>query len=149
MDCSDPRKLLLSVPYNYTEEMAYINNDILLTHKQKSINTGRLNYFLQNVGKGVPDCVFITTFGLDGPASTSILKYNGDSITYTDDSSRFGIPDRSRDESIRTYNVISFYLDQKNYEDKIISVDYHAITSDNKDIIVFSDIIFLDVKRMY
>lgn len=85
---------------------------------------------------------------MDGPASTSILKYNGD-ITYTDDSSRFGIPDRSRDESIRTYNVISFYLDQKNYEDKVISIDYHTITSDNKDIIVFSDITFLDVKRMY
>lgn len=149
MDCSNPKEFLLSVPYDYTEEMAFINNDILLTYKKKSINTGRLNYFLQNVEKGISDCVFITTFGLDGPATTSILKYDSDIITYTEDSSRFGIPYGSRDESIKTYNIVSLYLDQKNYEDKIISVDYHAITSDNIDLVIFSDITFLNVIRMY
>ena len=64
--CSDPEKILLSVPYNYSVEMAFINNDILNTPSAKSINTGRLNLFIQNVNYGIPDCVFITTFGIDG-----------------------------------------------------------------------------------
>jgi hypothetical protein len=74
-------------PYNYTVEMAYINNDILNTPTAKSINTGRLNQFVQNVNNGIPDCVFITTFGIDGPATTSILKYDGSDITYITDNS--------------------------------------------------------------
>ena len=36
MDCSEPRQFLLSVPYKYTEEMAFINNGILLTYKKKN-----------------------------------------------------------------------------------------------------------------
>lgn len=59
MDCSDPRKFLLSVPYNYTEEMTYINNDILLTHMQKSINTGRLNFFYKTLKKEYQTVFFI------------------------------------------------------------------------------------------
>jgi hypothetical protein len=144
IDCNDPVKILLSMPYNYTVEMAFINNDILNTPTAKSINTGRLNLFIQNVNNGITDCVFITTFGIDGPAATSILKYDGRDITYITDNSRFS----------QIYGDIHYYKIKKLYTEttyfnNLIVTSYHVITSDNIDFVIYNDNVFIYVKRLY
>lgn len=144
MDCSDPTNILLSVPYDYTVEMAYNNNDILNTPTAKSINTGRLNLFMQNVNTGIPDCVFITTFGIDGPASTSILKYDGSVITYTFDNSRFS----QIYGDIYTNVITNLFTETTQNDDNVIVTSYHAITPDDKDFVVYRDIVFINVRRL-
>ena len=141
-NCDDPISILLATPFDYTVEMAFDNNDILNTPTAKSINTGRLNLFIQNVNNGIPDCVFITTFGIDGPAATSILKYDGNEITYYVDNSRYSnIPG-----DLKTYKIIKLYTDISNFPNMIVT-NYHAVSSENIDFIVFRDIIFIKVKR--
>lgn len=144
VDCSDPERILLSVPYNYTVEMSYINNDILNTPTAKSINTGRLNLFIQNVNNGIPDCVFITTFGIDGPATTSILKYDGNDITYITDNSRLS----QIYGDIHSYKIKKLYTKTTNLNNLIVT-SYHVIKYNNIDIIIFNDNVFIYVKRTY
>jgi hypothetical protein len=145
MDCSDPVQILLSVPYEYTVEMAYKNYDILNTPTARSINTGRLNLFMQNINDRISDCVFITTFGIDGPASTSILKYDGSVITYAYDISRF-----SHIKGDIYTNVITYlFTETIQNDDNLIVTSYHAITPDNKDFVVYRDIVFTKVRRIY
>jgi hypothetical protein len=124
--------------------MAYINNDILNTPTAKSINTGRLNLFIQNVNNGIPDCVFITTFGIDGPATTSILKYDGSDITYITDSSRFS----KIYGDIHSYKIKKLYTETTNFNNLIVT-GYHVITSDNIDFVIYNDNVFIYVKRLY
>ncbi len=143
MDCSDPIKFLQSVPFDYTLDMAYMNYDILNTPTARSINTGRLNLFIQNLNNGISDCVFITTFGIDGPATTSILKYDGNDITYTVDNSRY-----NQGYSINTYKITNLYTDTTS-ESNLFSTNYHAVITDNSDFIIYKDIVFLNVKRLY
>lgn len=131
-------------PYNYTVEMAYINNDILNTPTAKSINTGRLNLFVQNVNNGIPDCVFITTFGIDGPATTSILKYDGSDITYITDNSRYS----QFYGDIHSYKIKKLYTEKTHFNNLIVT-GYHVITSDNADYAIYNDNAFLYVKRLY
>ncbi len=144
IDCNEPVKMLLSVPYNYTVEMAYINNDILNTPTAKSINTGRLNLFIQNVNNGIPDCVFITIFGIDGPAATSILKYDGSNIIYITDSTRFS----QIYGDIHSYKIKKLYTETTNFNNLIVT-GYHVITSDNIDFVIYNDNVFIYVKRLY
>lgn len=144
MECNDPIQILLSVPYDYTVEMAYENNDILNTPTAKSINTGRLNLFMQNVNNGIPDCVFITTWGIDGPPVTSILKYDGNLTTYYFDNSRFS----QIHGDIHSYVVEKIFIETTNY-DNLIVTSYHALTTDNIDFVVYRDNVFLYVKRVY
>ncbi len=144
IDCNEPVKMLLSVPYNYTVEMAYINNDILNTPTAKSINTGRLNQFIQNVNNGIPDCVFITIFGIDGPAATSILKYDGSNIIYITDSTRFS----QIYGDIHSYKIKKLYTETTNFNNLIVT-GYHVITSDNIDFVIYNDNVFIYVKRLY
>jgi len=151
MNCSDPVKFLQTVPLDYTVDMAYVNYDILQTPDARSINTGRLNLFIQNVENGIPDCVFVTTFGLDGPATTSILKFDGRNITYTIDNRRFNIENRgndSLDTSIRTYNIRYLYTDITS-ADNLFTTNYHAVTTDNLDYTIYNDIVFTKVKRLF
>lgn len=143
MDCNDPIKYLQSVPFDYTVDMAYMNYDILNTPTARSINTGRLNLFIQNLNNGICDCVFITTFGIDGPATTSILKYDGNNITYTIDNSRY-----NQAYSITSYNITTLYTDITS-ENNLFSTNYHAVTTDNIDFIIYRDVVFLNVKRTY
>ncbi len=140
IDCNDPVKILLLVPYNYSVEMAYIYNDKLNTPTTKSINTGRLNLFIQNVNNGIPDCVFITTFGIDGPATTSILKYDGSDITYISDSSRFS----NIYGDIHSYEIKKLYTETTNFNN-LITTGYHVITSDQIDFVIYNDNVFIYV----
>ena len=143
IDCRDPVKILLSVPHNYTVEMALENNDILNTQTAKSINTGRLNLFIQNVNYGVPDCVFITTWGIDGPPTTSILKYDGSVITYTTDNSRFS----QTYGDIHSYEIKELFTETTSYPNLLVT-SYHAITSDNINLVIYSDNVFIHIKRL-
>lgn len=144
MDCSDPIKILLSVPHDYTVEMAYNNYDILNTPTAQSINTGRLNLFMQNVNNAVPDCVFITTFGIDGPAATSILKYDGNVITYTYDNSRFS----QIYGDIYTNIITNLFTETTQKDDNLIVTSYHASTPEDKDFVIYRDIVFINVRRI-
>ncbi len=143
MDCNNPIELLQMIPYDYTVDMAFLNQDILNTPTARSINTGRLKIFITNVENGISDCVYITTFGIDGPATTSILKYDGNNITYIVDNTRHG-----KDEHIDTYYVTNIYTDITS-EKNLISTNYHVVTTEGKDYIIYRDIVFLNVRRIY
>ncbi|WP_312369157.1 hypothetical protein [Lachnoclostridium sp.] len=77
MNCINPEELLTSLPTDYTVDMAYKNDDVLLTPESRSYNIAKLNNFIKNVQREIPDCILITTFGIDGPATTSVLSYDG------------------------------------------------------------------------
>jgi hypothetical protein len=143
-NCDDPFSLLLSIPYNYTIEMAFENYDILNTPTARSINTGRLNLFMDYVNNNKPDCVFITTWGIDGPPVTSILKYDGRIITYTVDSSRFS----QTYGDIHSYEIKNIYTDTTTHEN-LVTTNYHAVTNNNLDLLIYRDIVFIHVKRLF
>jgi hypothetical protein len=69
--------------------MALQNHDVLYTPKGQSYNVDRLHQFILNVDRGIPDCIIITTFGLDAPAVIAVLYYDGEKIIYTFDASRY------------------------------------------------------------
>jgi hypothetical protein len=88
MDCSKPEEILASLPRDYTVEMALENGDVLYTPKGQSFNVERLHQFMANVNRGIPDCIIITEFGMEPPAVTKVLYYDGDKISYTYDTTR-------------------------------------------------------------
>lgn len=93
MKCDDPIEILASLPSDYTESIALKNVDILQSSRGISYNTYKLNEFMNNINNGTADCVFVTVFGIDGPALTGILKFDGTTIWFCYDNSRFsGIP---------------------------------------------------------
>lgn len=47
--CSEPVKILASLPINYTIEMALHNHDVLNTPEGQSYNVDRLLQFISNV----------------------------------------------------------------------------------------------------
>ncbi len=47
--CSEPDKILASLPINYTIEMALHNHDVLNTPEGQSYNVDRLLQFISNV----------------------------------------------------------------------------------------------------
>lgn len=87
-----PEEELSSLPRDYTREIAHINKDIIFD-QFISYNVSRFDEFLNNVNNKRSDKVRITLFGIDGPATTSILQYNGDVIRLTIDETRFGYTD--------------------------------------------------------
>lgn len=135
MNCKNAEKILASLPSDYTIEMAYRNNDVLLVPEGQSYNTDKFIQFLQNVNAGISDCILITTFGIDGPATTSILQYNENTIIYTFDNSRFS----------RTYDIKSFIITRLFSETKVsdnhIVITYYAKTFNNINIPIFKEII--------
>lgn len=88
MNCNEPEKILASLPKEYTVEMSLQNQDVLYTPEGKSYNVDRLHEFMSNVQKGYPDCIILTVFGLEPPATTAVLYYDGDEIAYTFDITR-------------------------------------------------------------
>ncbi|WP_312372003.1 hypothetical protein [Lachnoclostridium sp.] len=85
---------LSSLPRDYTPEMALEYNDILYDSYARTYNLDRLLEFISNVNSGIPDFVTLTTFGMDGPAVTSILQFNGNQIIYTLDMTRSPLEDK-------------------------------------------------------
>lgn len=79
---------LSMIPYNYSLEQAYRNNDIIFD-QLKSYNVKRLHDFIANVEYGISDRVRIAKFVYDGKATIAYLHFNGENILYTIDISRF------------------------------------------------------------
>ena len=136
MNCDDPIQILTSLPYNYTVEMALSNNNVLRTPEGKAYNIKLLYNFINNVNSVVKDCILITYFGLDGPAQTSILKYNGDTITLYTDNSRFS------DIHNDTYsNVITeIYSETKNVHGITVQ-NFYGVTKEALRLTIFSRIL--------
>lgn len=120
------RRELENLPRDYTDLMAKRNRDVvdkdILTY-----NIGRFLIFLDNYNKGIPDKITITSFGMDGPATTAIIYFDGAMITYVIDSSRY-----------QSGNYYTFYgknivVDTRELRGDMI-IDYDLITLDNKKI---------------
>ena len=82
------KKELLSLPRDYTRAMAIQNNDVIY-EPLKNYNTERFLKFLINIERGMEDRIRITGFGIDGPATISILEYKDGKIIYTTDITRY------------------------------------------------------------
>ncbi|ABX41479.1 DUF4362 domain-containing protein [Lachnoclostridium phytofermentans] len=85
---------LRSLPRDYTPGMALENNDILYDGYARTYNLDKLLEFINNVNSGIPDFVTVTTFGMDGPAVTSVLQFNRNQIIYTLDMTRSPLEDK-------------------------------------------------------
>jgi hypothetical protein len=88
MNCSNPEEILASLPRDYTVEISLQNQDVLYTPEGQSYNVNKLHQFMYNVERGIPDCIILTTFGIEPPATTAVLYYDGKNVIYTYDSSR-------------------------------------------------------------
>jgi hypothetical protein len=126
---------LLTLPRDYTPEMALKNNDILSDRYSRSYNIERLFEFIQNFKKGIPDYIRITTFGMDSPAVVKIVQYNGDIIIITDDHTRYPYANKID-------NYFGDVIDIKTYRlNEYTVTDYDLLTFDNRDISIFKDIL--------
>ena len=79
---------LEDLPRDYTREMATQNWDVLID-LVLNFNIGRFLLFMENYNNGISDKIRITQFGIDGPATTSILYYDGSIIIYVVDDTRY------------------------------------------------------------
>lgn len=136
MNCDNPVQLLTSLPYNYTVDMAVDNHDVLRTPEGKSLNIDLLYSFIENVNRNVKDCIRITYFGLDGPAQTSILQFNGDTITLFIDNSRYS----ETNNDIYTNIITKIYSEIKNVHGLTIQ-NFYGLTDKNLRLTIFSSIL--------
>lgn len=118
------RSELESLPRDYTEIMAKTNRDVV-DRDVLTYNIGRFLIFLDNYNKGIPDKIRITSFGIDGPASTAILYYDGDLITYVIDSSRY------QSGSFYTFFGKEIVVSMRELRGDMV-IDYNLITLDGK-----------------
>lgn len=124
-----PEEELAALPRDYTLEMAVSNNDVIYT-TNKSYNTDRFLEFLNKVNNGISDKIRITSYGIDGPVTTSILQYDGNIIRFIADVERFGINEYY---SFYGYQIIS---QTRNRLGRILQ-DFSLITIENKSVPVF------------
>ncbi len=82
------KKELEVLPHDYTRQMATRNWDVVID-MILNFNIGRLLIFMNNFDKGIPDKIRITKFGIDGPATTAILYYDGNLVVYVVDDTRY------------------------------------------------------------
>lgn len=121
------RKELEELPRDYTRIMATRNWDVI-TDMLLNFNIGRFLIFMDNYYKGIPDKINITKFGIDGPAETAILYYDGSFITYVVDGTRFP-----------TNEFYIFYgydiaVNKRNFDnDDEVVIDYNLIQLDDKE----------------
>jgi hypothetical protein len=122
---------LLSLPRDYTPEMALANGDILYDRYLRSYNLDRLILFINNVYNGIPDYIRITRFGMDGPATVIILQYNGDVIMYTLDVTRYS----------ESYTITTDFGHVININSDIqyghYATVYYLISDDGKTLLIF------------
>lgn len=99
MNCFYPEEILNSLPKDYTVAMALENRDVLYTSEGRSYNVERLHQFMENVDNKIPDCIIITVFGIEPPAVTSVLFYDGEKIAFTFDNTRIS----------ELYDIVTIY----------------------------------------
>jgi hypothetical protein len=91
---SSLKRLIMNLPY--TREQAEHNGDVVNMHGIKFMNLGKWDTFLTNVQDGASDQVQITSYTIEGDPIFYNLKYDGQSIEYTFDTTMdaFGNPQR-------------------------------------------------------
>jgi hypothetical protein len=119
MNCNNPEGILSTLPRDYTVEMALRNHDVLYTPEGQSYNVERLQKFMSNVDRCIPDCIIITTFGIEPPAVTAVLYYDGENIVYSYDSSRV-----SPSYKIQTFYGTSIFAETKKHSQFNITYYY-------------------------
>lgn len=117
------RKELEELPRDYTREMATRNWDVLID-LILNFNIGRFLIFMDNYNNGIPDKIRITKFGVDGPATTSILYFDGNMVIYVVDNTRY--------PGYEFYTYYGYYItvNKRNYYDNQIIIDYNLIPLD-------------------
>ncbi len=122
------RRELEALPRNYTPPMAKRNRDIVY-NGVKNFNIGRFLIFMNNYYNGISDKVTIASFGIDGPASTAVLCYDGNLVTYVIDGSRY----QTAEFNYYSGCKIVGHIRNLEYGHEAM-IDFNLILSDNKEI---------------
>lgn len=120
------RKELEALPRDYTRLMATRNWDVLID-LVLNFNIGRFLIFMDNYYKGIPDKIRITKFGVDGPATTAILYFDGNIVVYAVDGTRYPT------NQFYTYYGYFITVSNRNYSNNQIIIDYKIIPLDGKE----------------
>ena len=100
---------LTSLPQEYTFDMAKENGDVAWTNKEV-YNLYRLDKFIRNVNNGLKDMVRVVGFTKEGDPIVKDLKYDGEMINLSRDSTR----DRfSANPGIRTYKYRQIFVENR------------------------------------
>lgn len=121
------RKELEALPRDYTRIMVTRNWDVL-TDMILNFNIGRLLVFMDNYGGRIPDKIRITKFGVDGPATTARLYYDGNLFTYVVDDTRY------TNGEFYTYYGYEMTIKKRYLDYNEIAIDYNLISSDGNEI---------------
>lgn len=121
------RKELEALPRDYTRIIATRNWDVL-TDMILDFNIGRLLIFMNNYGRGIPDKIRITKFGVDGQATTARLYYDGNLLTYVVDDTRY------TNGEFYTYYGHEMTVKKRYLDYNEIAIDYNLISTDGKEI---------------
>lgn len=121
------RKELEALPSDYTRLMATRNWDVM-TDLLLNFNIGRFLIFMDNYYRGISDKIRITKFGVDGPATTAILYYDGNLITYVVDDTRYPL------NNFYTYYGYYIAVKKRNLDNNAMVIDYNLIGLDDKEI---------------
>jgi hypothetical protein len=111
------------LPRDYTRQMATRNGDVLIDFIL-NFNIGRFLIFMDNYNKSIPDKIRITKFGIDGPATTSILYFDGNIVIYEVDGTRYPT------NEFYTYYGYYITVNKRNLYDNQIILDYNLIPKD-------------------
>jgi hypothetical protein len=120
------RKELEELPRDYTRLMATQNWDVIID-SNKNFNIGRFLVFMDNYYKGIPDKIRITKFGIDGPATISLLYFDGNIVIYVIDDTRYPM---NKFFIYYGYNITANY---RYYNYNEIIIDYNLISMDGID----------------
>lgn len=114
------------IPYNYSFEQAYRNNDIIFD-QLKSYHVKRLSEFIENMEHGISDRIRIVKFVFDGKATIAYLQFNGENIRYTIDVSRFNPDLKFITYSGSTLFSHTEYDKKKEYEVYYLITNMHEV----------------------
>lgn len=121
------RKELEALPRDYTRIIATRNWDVM-TDSIMNFNIGRLLLFMDNYGRGIPDKISITKFGVDGPATTARLYYNGNLFTYVVDETRYASGE------FYSYYGHEMIVKKRYLNNNEIAIDYNLISLDGNEV---------------
>lgn len=121
------RKELEALPRDYSRTMATRNWDVM-TDMILNFNIGRLLVFMDNYGYRIPDKIRITKFGIDGPATTARLYYDGNLFTYVVDDTRYPSGE------FYTYYGHEVTVKKRYLDYNEMAIDYNLIALDGKEV---------------
>ena len=119
---------LTPLPKKYTLNMALENNDIVWTHED-IYNLEKLNLFVENVQKKVPDMIRVVGFTKEGDPIIKDLEYDGEIIELTEDST---LDKFSSNPSINV-NEYTKILIEKRYSEHYKGYFIEYLLKSNKD----------------